>query len=340
MQPSNPIELSEFIQKIPKVELHVHLEGALRAETLQKLSRKNRITLPVQDLEELRRWSVFSGFPDFNEKYILISRCIQTEDDIYLIGQEFLEGQAAQNIVYSEITYTAYTHFKQAGIPISDQIDVLMEASTWGEQTLGVRMKVIIDIARETSPEEGILVAEAAIRGMDKGVVALGLGGNEVGNPPAKFARAFAIAREAGLPCILHAGETAGPASIWEALEVANSVRIGHGVRCLEDAALVKELRERQIPLEVCPTSNICLGIVRDLASHPLPQLIHEGLYVTINSDDPALFSTSLNEEYQKTAEGFAYSQHEIRQFVKNGIQASFLPASEKIKLMDELALV
>ena len=336
-QPMNKPEVSEFIKRIPKVELHVHLEGAMRAETLQKLSKKNHIDLPVQSLEEIKHWTVFSGFPDFNEKYILISRSIQSEDDIYLIAQEFLEGQAAQNIRYSEVTYTAYTHLKQAGIPISNQIDVLREASLWAEQTLGTHMQLIIDIARETSPDEGILVAEAAVRATDKGVVALGLGGNEVMNPPGKFTKAFAIAREAELPCILHAGETAGSESIWEALKVANSMRIGHGIRCLEDPALVKELRERQIPLEVCPTSNVCLGIVHSVANHPLPQLIHEGLYVTINSDDPALFSTNLNEEYQKITDEFGYSQSTIRQLIKNGIQASFLPEDEKAKLVDEV---
>jgi len=335
MQSIEKPEISEFIKKIPKVELHVHLEGAIRAETLQKLARKNHIDLPVHSLEEIKRWTVFSGFPDFNEKYILISRSIQTEDDIYLIAQEFLEGQAAQNIRYSEVTYTAYTHLKQAGIPISNQINVLREASLWAEQNLGTRMQLIIDIAREISPAEGILVADAVVRAMDKGVVALGLGGNEVMNPPGKFTKAFAVAREAGLPCILHAGETAGPESIWEALKIADTVRIGHAIRCLEDPALVKELRERQIPLEVCPTSNVCLGIVDSLANHPLPRLIHEGLYVTLNSDDPALFSTDLNTEYQNISNEFGYSQSEIQRLIKNGIQASFLSVDEKNKLID-----
>jgi adenosine deaminase len=335
MQSIEKPEISEFIKKIPKVELHVHLEGAMRAETLQKLARKNHIDLPVHSLEEIKRWTVFSGFPDFNEKYILISRSIQTEDDIYLIAQEFLEGQAAQNIRYSEVTYTAYTHLKQAGIPISNQINVLREASLWAEQNLGTRMQLIIDIAREISPAEGILVADAVVRAMDKGVVALGLGGNEVMNPPGKFTKAFAVAREAGLPCILHAGETAGPESIWEALKIADTVRIGHAIRCLEDPALVKELRERQIPLEVCPTSNVCLGIVDSLANHPLPRLIHEGLYVTLNSDDPALFSTDLNTEYQNISNEFGYSQSEIQRLIKNGIQASFLSVDEKNKLID-----
>lgn len=331
-------DLSDFIANIPKVELHVHLEGAMRAETLQKLARKNHIDLPVRTLDEIKHWTVFTGFPDFNEKYILISRSIQTEQDIYDVAREFLEGQAAQNIRYSEVTYTAYTHCKQAGLPISDQMDALQEAIRWGERALHTRMQMILDIARETSPEEGVLVAEAAVRNREKGVIALGLGGNEVGNPPSKFRKAFSVAREAGLPCVLHAGETAGPASIWEALETGHSLRIGHGVRCLEDPALVKELRERQIPLEVCPTSNIRLGIVRDWKSHPLPRLIQEGLYVTVNSDDPALFSTCLNEEYRKIMQELECTEQEVRRLVKNGIQASFLSEEEKTGLVNELA--
>ena len=327
----------ESIKKLPKVELHVHLEGAMQAETLQKLSQKNHIDLPVHNLEEIKRWTVFSGFPDFNEKYILISNSIRSEEDIYLIAREFLKAQAAQNIRYSEVTYTAYTHVKQAGIPISNQMDALKEASQWGKENLGTYMRFIIDIARETSPEEGILVAEAAVCNQDKGVVALGLGGYEVGNPPSKFVKAFAVAHEADLPCILHAGETAGPKSIWDALETGNSLRIGHGIRCLEDPVLVEELYRRQIPLEVCPTSNVCLGIVTELKEHPLPRLIQQGLYVTINSDDPTLFSTCLNEEYLKIMDCFNYSMQEIKQLVKNGIQASFLSMEEKKKLMSEL---
>jgi adenosine deaminase len=160
---------------------------------------------------------------------------------------------------------------------------------------------------------------------MDNGVVALGLGGDEAGHPPERFVEAFALAEEAGLPSVVHAGETGGPKSIWGALEALKAVRIGHGVRCLEDPTLVTELRERQIPLEVCPTSNLCLGIVPDLRSHPLPQLVAEGLYVTVGSDDPALFNTTLTDEYLKIAAAFQYDERDLVGFVERAVGASLL---------------
>jgi hypothetical protein len=159
------MQIETFIANAPKVELHVHLEGAIPARTLLKLAQKNNIALPVRTLEEVKDWYQFRDFPDFNEKYILISNCIQNSDDIYLIGKEFLEGQAAQHIVHSEVTYTAYTHTKQWRIPMLEQISALMEASRWAEQYLGVSMRLIIDIARETAPHEGTLVAKAAVAG-------------------------------------------------------------------------------------------------------------------------------------------------------------------------------
>lgn len=329
--------ITKLIQDIPKVELHVHLEGAICAPTLLELARKNHKALPVNDITGLREWYRFRDFPDFISKYILLSDCIQTVEDLYFIGKEFLAGQAAQHIMYSEVTYTAYTHYKQKNIPISDQIAALMCASDWAERELGVKMRLIIDISRETSAEEGYLVAQEAIHAMDKGVVALGLGGYEIGNPPGRFHKAFALAHSEGLPCILHAGETAGADSIWEALEVGHSVRIGHGVRCLEDQELVAYLRNRQIPLEVCPTSNVCLGVATDIAHHPVHEMMQQGLYVTVNSDDPALFSTTLNDEYQYIAKEFALTEKNIYELVVNGIQASLMSGEEKKTLRGDV---
>ena len=175
--------------------------------------------------------------------------------------------------------------------------------------------------------------ADAAISGMGDGVVALGLGGPEVGNPPEKFAAAFARARAAGLPAVPHAGETAGPQSMWGALRGLGAVRIGHGVRCLEDPALVAELRARQIPLEVCPTSNVCLKVAPSLAEHPLPRLLAEGLYVTIGSDDPAMFNTTLTDEFLAIARAFHLSAVDIEKLVLSGVRASLLLQSERARM-------
>ena len=244
-------------------------------------------------------------FPHFVEIYMQISKCIRTPDDIEMLTREFLSGQAAQNICYSEVTYTAYSHYQHKGLSFADQLAAINRARCWAEAELGVTMGLVIDIARVDTPQEGMTTAEWAISGMNDGVVALGLGGQEAGYPPEIFADAFALAHESGLPCVPHAGETVGPDSMWGALQVCEAVRIGHGVRCMEDPALVAELRDRQIPLEVCPTSNICLGVFDRFENHALPRLLDEGLYVTLNSDDPPMFDTTLTDEYLKSAAVF-----------------------------------
>ena len=327
----------DFIEKMPKVELHVHLEGAIRPATLLTLAQRNNISLPATTVEELREWYRFIDFPHFIEIYIAISECIQTPEDIELVTREFLEGQAAQNIKYTEVTYTPYTHYWQKGLPFADQLAAINAGRRWAEDNLGVTMGLVLDIARDVDVAAGPTIAGWAVSGMGDGVVAFGLGGYEVGNPPEKWAEAFAITQEAGLPSVPHAGETEGPASIWGALKSLNAIRIGHGVRCLEDDALVAELRDRQIPLEVCPTSNICLGVFPSLADHPLPRLLDEGLYVTINSDDPPLFNTTLTGEYQAIAETFGYSRDDLQTFVMNAARASLLDDSKKAALIGDL---
>ncbi len=168
---------------------------------------------------------------------------------------------------------------------------------------------------------------------MGAGVVALGLGGPERGYPPESFAEVFARAKAARLPAVPHAGDTVGPASIWGALKVLHAIRIGHGVRCLEDSLLVEELRKRRIPLEVCPTSNVCLGVAASLAEHPLPRLLEEQLFVTINSDDPPMFNTTLTDEYLKIAEVFHLGVDDIEQLVLNGVRASLMPSKQRTRM-------
>ena len=332
------MSLHDTIVTMPKVELHVHLEGSVRPETLLKLARKNGIKLPADTVEGLAKWYQFINFPHFVDIYVAISECMQTPDDIELVTREFLEGQAAQNILYTEATYTAYTHLHQKGLAFADQLAAINRARAWGERELGVKLNLIIDIAREVTPEQGLLTAEMAIEGHGNGVVALGLGGYEVGHPVEKHTVSLDRAYEAGVPCILHAGETGGADSIWGALRVGRSQRIGHGVRCLEDATLVDELRERQIPLEVCPSSNICLGVAPSLKAHPLPRLMAEGLYVTLNSDDPPMFNTTLTREFQICSEAFGWTEETLHQLTLNAARAALLPEGEKQALLERIS--
>lgn len=331
------MSLESFIRKMPKVELHVHLEGSIQPETLLALSRRNNVPLPVDSVEGLRAWYTFTDFAHFVEIYLAISACIRTPDDIEMLAREFLAGQAAQHILYSEVTYTAFTHYWAKQIPFRDQLVALNRARAWAETELGTTMNLIIDIPRVKSPAEGDLVARWAIEAHGDGVVALGLGGPEVGHPPEKYASAFALARAAGLPLVLHAGETVGPPSIWGALR-QGSVRIGHGVRCLEDPALVDELRARQVPLEVCPSSNVCLGVAPSLEQHPLARLLAEGLYVTLNSDDPPMFNTTLTDEYLRVAATFGYGADTLERLVTNAAAVTLLAEPEQARLQARLS--
>ena len=323
-----------YITAMPKVELHVHLEGSTRPETFLKLAKRHAIQLPADDLTGLHEWFQFTDFGHFLEVYLKIAQSLKTPEDIELITREFLEGQASQNIRYCEVIYSPYTQYLINGVPFDEQMDALNRGRFYAKDKYGIECQFIFDISRETSPAEGITVAEWAISAMDKGVCALGLGGPEVGNPPEKFTEAFALAYEAGLPAVPHAGETVGPESIRGALAWLHPVRIEHGVRGMEDPELVKLLRDKQIPLDVCPTSNICLNVYPSLEAHPLPQMIAEGLNVTLNSDDPPLFSTTLTHEYLNAFEVMGLTLDELHQLVRNAIDAALLPDEKKSVLL------
>lgn len=322
------MNLHDFIAAMPKAELHVHLQGATRPETLLKLAQRNGIRLPAADLDGMRAWYRFTTATRFFESYDLITTCFQSPADLELALVEFIQGQAAQNIRYTEVTYTPSRRW-----PFPEQLAALRRGREQGEAEYGVQVRFVIDIPREVTPDEGLMIADWAISGMDAGVVAFGLGGSEAEDPAEKFVAAFDRARAAGLPAVPHAGETVGPHSIRAALDVLGAVRIGHGVRCLEDPALVTELRDRQIPLEVCPTSNICLGVCPSFEAHPLSQLLAEGLYVTVNSDDPPMFNTTLTAELQRSAAVFGLDRATVEALMFNAVQASFLPEGDKARM-------
>lgn len=196
------------------------------------------------------------------------------------------------------------------------------------------------DISREKRPvEDSQLIARWAVKNRNNGITSLGLGGPEIGNPPELFTETFKIVQDAGFPSTPHAGETEGPASVWGAIKKLNAVRIGHGVRSLEDPVLVEYLKEKQIPLEVCPSSNVCLKVATSIAEHPLPRLLEAGLFVTINSDDPPMFNTNLTEEYLRITDQFGYTMDTIKHFVFNAIEASLLPQAERQVLKQDFAL-
>jgi adenosine deaminase len=329
--------LEKFIRMMPKIELHVHLEGSIRPETLLLLAERNDVALPANSIEELYEWYRFSDFAHFINVYFAICNCIRTADDFELITADFLKHQSEQNIKYSEVIFTPYTHHQH--VSFDEQLAAINRVRKEAETSLGVRMGLVPDISRQIHPvDESYIVVEWAAHNIGNGIIALGLGGPEVGNPPEIFRETFERARAAGLPSLPHAGETAGPKSIWGAINTLSAVRIGHGVRCLEDSELVAFLREKQIPLDVCPTSNVCLGVVPSMAEHPLPKIIEAGLFVTINSDDPPMFATTLTDEYLHITETFGFDKAQIKQLVINGIQASLLSSDTKHALENEFS--
>jgi adenosine deaminase len=326
--------LETFIRAMPKVELHVHLEGSIRPATLLELARRHAVNLPVTSTAELHDWYRFVDFAHFAHVYTTISSCLRTPDDIELITREFLAGQAEQHVLYSEVTYTAIWIWATHGIPFGEQLAAVNRARAWANSALGVDMALILDIPRNMTLAAGEVVADWVIASLGDGVAALGLAGPEAARPPAAYHHIFDRARAAGVPSVPHAGEHAGPESIWSALRDLHADRIGHGVRCVEDLDLVTELRDRQVPLEVCPSSNVCLGVAPHWPGHPLQQLLDAGLYVTLNSDDPPMFDTTVTGEYLRAAATFGFGAEAMERLVLNAAHATLLPLAEREALV------
>lgn len=325
----------EFVEAMPKVELHVHLEGATRPSTLLKLAKKNGIELPANDLEGIQKWFNFQNFDQFVQVYIACIQCFRSGEDIELLAEEFAREQARQNILYTEATYTAETIFRRCGVPADEQIEALKSGFAKVPET---RVELIIDIVRDMDTPNGEWTSALCQQWQGKGVCAIGLSGFEGRAPVARHSNAIREAKKAGLKCSTHAGETQGPESIREVLADADPDRIGHGVRAIEDPHLVAELRKSQIHLEVNPSSNVCLGGYPSLAEHPIAKLMDEGLNVSINSDDPPFFNTTLTDEYWNCAKEFEFSADMLFSLAQNAARNSFLPDTEKRDLLQQMA--
>jgi aminodeoxyfutalosine deaminase len=330
-------ELSAFVDALPKVELHVHLEGSIAPSTLLALARSQRDSTLPRSEEGLRELYRFRDFGHFLEVYLLICGHLRSAEAFALITRELGASLAAQNVRYAEVTVTPMGHVMR-GVAPEALFEGIEQGRAEAEAEHGVRLRWCTDIDGRGGPELAVETVELVLRHRPAGLVSLGLGGEEV--PRAQFARAFEIARDAGLHSVPHAGEAAGPESVWDAIDHLGAERIGHGVRCLEDPELVAELRRRRIPLEVCPTSNVRTGVVADLAAHPLPRLIEEGLVVTLNSDDPPMFGTSLRDEYLAAAHVLGLSQAGLRDLAGNAARAAFLPQAQAQALVAEIDAV
>jgi adenosine deaminase len=319
---------------MPKVEIHVHLEGAVDPETSYEMAVKNKVDLPVKSLDEWKEFYEFRDFNHFIEVYILAAKSMQTPEDYVTITEHFLKKQSEQHIRYSEAYFSPTLH-RDKKISNNEILNALAEGARLGEQKYKSSVKFIADISRESS-EDQFNVLDFAIRGMEKGIfIGFGVGGPEQNNPPEKYIESFSKARDAGLHVVAHAGEGEGPQSIRGAIKHLKAERIGHGTRMFEDETLIPYLRELQIPIEVSPNSNYCLKIIKTDEPHPVRRMVDEGLFVTLNSDDPPMFSTSLNNEYLTLAcQGFTWD--ELWKLNLKTLDASFLPDKDKSNFKNE----
>jgi adenosine deaminase len=339
MQTAQHIE--RYLQAVPKAELHVHLEGTIQPETFLLLAERNNVSLPVKTAKEARKWFTYRDFPHFVEIFVAISSCLKTAEDYELIAYEFGAEMARQNVRYAEVTFSASTHEYTFGVPHDTYFPGLQKGRARAQAEFGVEMRWVFDIVRDIPhPADRVKRADyttrVALECKNEGVVALGLGGTEVNNSPEQFASWFEKALSGGLHSTPHAGEIAGPSSVWSALRTLGAERIGHGIRSIEDANLVAYLAQEQIPLEICPHSNVCLGIYANLADHPLPRLYAAGVSLSVNSDDPPLFNTSLNANVATLYDPFHFSLDTIDEILLNGVRHSFMSTEQKQKMEEE----
>jgi aminodeoxyfutalosine deaminase len=323
--------LDALIRALPKAELHVHLEGSILPELALRLAQRRGVKLPGDEggVEGLRRAYHFSSFDDFLRVYIALSSTLQQAEDFADAVFGIAEGLAAQEVCWVEMTFTPMTHVVQ-GVDPDAMLDGLAHGRRRAKDELGVEFSWVFDVVRSL-PEHGEPTLELALRGREQGVIALGVGGPE--GPQlsvAPLAPVFARAKAEGLKSVPHAGEQYGAPSLRETLDLLAPDRIGHGVRCLEDPELVAELRDRGIPLEVCPSSNVQLGVVATLADHPLPSLWAAGLSLSLASDDPPLFDTNLVEEYRRCAQAFGWGLPEIAALAAAAVDQSFMTTAQK----------
>lgn len=333
-----PEHLQKRLRAMPKVELHVHLEGATSPEAIFRMARRNGIGLPATDLES---WDAFCRFTDFNHfitVYETSTKCMLTATDFTEMVIDFCERQASHNVLYTEAYLSTGLHLEK--LPARELITALENGIREGERRYGTRVRFIPDISRERPwQQDGILsfAVEASKRGVGLG---LGLGGIESGYPPRLFQETYDRARKAGLHLVAHAGETAGADAIRETVQLLHAERIGHGIRVLDDDEVIDLLRRDRVPFEVSPQSNYCTGVIGLGQPHPVRAMQGRGLLCTINSDDPAMFSSDLSNEYVTlAAQGFTLE--ELLSLDRNAALVSFMSQSEKegvLKTLDAFA--
>ncbi len=327
--------LVDFIRAIPKVELHLHVEGTLEPELMLELAARNGIDVAFESVEAARAAYSFADLEDFLDVYYRGTRVLQTERDFYDLAWRYLQRAHGENVRHTEIFFDPQTHTER-GVSFETVIEGIHRALLDAQRELSISSKLIMCFLRHLSPASAMATLQRALPYRDW-IVAVGLDSSEVGNPPRNFVQVFDRARAEGFLAVAHAGEE-GPAEyIWEALDLLHVRRIDHGVRCLEDPRLVERLRADGIPLTVCPLSNVKLGVFERIDDHNLKALLELGLSVTVNSDDPAYFGGYITDNFLAAHEALGLDENDVVSLTRNAILASFLGPDRQNRLLAEV---
>jgi adenosine deaminase len=324
-------QLRNIVERMPKAELHIHIEGSLEPELIFALAQRNGVSLPYPSVEALRRAYAFTDLQSFLDIYYAGASVLLTEQDFYDMTAAYLARAHADNVRHAEIFFDPQTHTAR-GVPFETVVNGIHRACQDGP----VSARLIMCFLRHLSEEEAIATLDEAAPYRDK-LIGVGLDSSEVGHPPEKFARVFDRARELGLHLVAHAGEEGPPAYIYSALDVLNVERIDHGVRCLEDPELVQRLVREQVPLTVCPLSNIKLRVFDVMGGHNLRELLDAGLVATVNSDDPAYFGGYMNANFVAAFEALELDALHAKQLARNSFTAAFLEPEQKRAYLAEV---
>ncbi|ASI92987.1 adenosine deaminase [Vibrio mediterranei] len=328
--------MNAFIQDLPKVELHLHIEGSLEPELLFKLAQRNGLSLPYASPEALRTAYDFEDLQSFLDIYYQGANALISEQDFYDLTWAYLERCKADNVIHTEIFFDPQTHTER-GIAFETVIKGIHRALQDGETTLGITSQIIMCFLRHLSEDSAIKTLKQALPHKDL-IVGVGLDSSEQGHPPEKFARVFKMAKEHGFLTVAHAGEEGPAQNIVDAIELLGVSRVDHGVRCVESDELVARLIETKMPLTVCPLSNIKLCVFDAMSQHNIVSLLRKGVAVTINSDDPAYFGGYMTDNFKAVSEAHEMTYQELAQLTINAIDASFIDESTKREYRSKVA--
>ena len=326
------MNITEYIKKIPKAELHLHIEGTFEPELMFEIAQRNKVEIPYQSVEEVKKAYQFSCLQDFLDIYYAGASVLLYEKDFYDLTMAYFKHCAEENVVHTEIMFDPQTHTKR-GISFETVINGIQKAREDAKEKYGISSLLIMSYLRHLSEEDAFETLEQSLPYKHL-IKAVGLDSSEKGNPPSKFQKVFEVSIKEGYVPVAHAGEE-GPAEyIWEALDLLKIARIDHGNNCLTDEVLVKRLVDDKIALTVCPLSNLELKVVDDLKDHPLKKMLNLGLKATVNSDDPAYFGGYMNANFLQTAEALDLTKEDVKTLVKNSFEYSLLSDDEKQKYL------